>query len=52
VILGAVGVFVGWQYALTLYVFILALILVTGFVLGRLLPRKRLGFISSLNQVH
>ncbi len=48
VILGAVGVFVGWQYALLIYAIILLLVLATGFVLGRSLPGERLGFIMEI----
>ncbi|MFH0817206.1 MAG: ferrous iron transporter B [Candidatus Micrarchaeota archaeon] len=48
VILGAVGVFIGWQYALLIYGFILALILLTGVVLGKALPGERVGLIMEL----
>ncbi len=48
VILGAVGIFVGWQYAILIYAFILALIFLTGFILGKYLPGERLGFIMEL----
>lgn len=48
VILGAVGVFVGWQHAALIYAFILILILATGIILGKLLPGERLGLIMEL----
>ncbi|MFH1285524.1 MAG: ferrous iron transporter B, partial [Candidatus Micrarchaeota archaeon] len=48
VILGAVGAFLGWEYALSIYGVILALILLTGFVLGKMIPGERLGLIMEL----
>ncbi|MFA6048414.1 MAG: ferrous iron transporter B [Candidatus Micrarchaeia archaeon] len=48
VILGAAGIFAGWQYALLIYAFILALILAAGFVLGKTLPGKRMGLIMEM----
>ncbi|MFH1471156.1 MAG: ferrous iron transporter B, partial [Candidatus Micrarchaeota archaeon] len=48
VILGAVGVFLGWQFAVLIYAIILLLVLATGLFLGRLLPGERLGFIMEI----
>ncbi len=48
VILGAVGVFVGWQYALLVYALILLLIFITALVLGKMLPGERMGFIMEI----
>lgn len=48
VILGAVGVFLGWQYAVLLYGFIFVLILAAGLVLGKVLPGERLGLVMEI----
>jgi len=48
IILGAVGVFVGWQYAVLIYALILALIFITALVLGKMLPGERMGFIMEI----
>jgi len=48
VIFGAVGKFIGFKYALLIYAIILALILITGYVLGRLLPGEAEGLILEM----
>ncbi|MDO8647988.1 MAG: ferrous iron transporter B [Candidatus Diapherotrites archaeon] len=48
VILGAVGLFVGWQYALLIYAFLLLLIFASGFILGKALPGEQLGIIMEM----
>ena len=48
VILGAVGMFLGWQYALLLYGFILVLILITGAILGKALPGERQDLVMEI----
>ncbi len=50
VILGAVGVFLGWQYALLIYSFILILMIAAGLTLGKALPGERLGLIMEIPQ--
>jgi ferrous iron transport protein B len=48
IILGATGLFLGWQYALLIYGFVLGLILVIGFILGRTLPGTSTGLIMEM----
>lgn len=48
VILGATGVFLGWQWALAIYAIVLLLILAVGFILGRSLPGRPTGLIMEL----
>lgn len=48
VILGAVGLFLGWQYALLIFIMILVLIVVIGYILGRKLPGEMGGLIMEM----
>jgi len=48
VILGLVGAFVGWQWAVGLYVFQFALVFLLGWVINRLIPGTSPGFIMEI----
>jgi len=48
VILGAVGKFIGVQYALLIYGIVLLLILLVGYILGRVLPGESTGLILEM----
>lgn len=48
VILGAAGFYLGWQYAFLIYAVVLALIFLSGFVLGRSLPGEYAGLVLEL----
>ncbi|MBN2518084.1 MAG: ferrous iron transport protein B [Candidatus Altiarchaeota archaeon] len=48
VILGAVGFYLGWGYALLIYGILLAIILSVGFILGKKLPGERMGLIMEM----
>jgi len=50
IILGAVSKFLGVGYALLLYAIILFFILITGYILGRLLPGESTGLIMELSE--
>jgi len=51
VILGAVGRFIGAGYALLIYGIVLFLILLTGYVLGKMLPGESTGLIMEMPEV-
>ena len=48
VILGAAGAFIGWKYALLIYVIILIVILITGFILAKIIPGESQGLILEM----
>jgi ferrous iron transport protein B len=48
VILGAVALFVGWQYAVLIYLFELGLILLVGFGLNKVLPGESSGLVMEM----
>jgi len=48
VILGAVALFVGWQYAVLIYLFELVLILLVGFSLNKVLPGEPSGLVMEM----
>ncbi len=48
IILGAVGFYLGWPYALSIYAIILGIVLAAGFVLSRYLPGKPEGLIMEM----
>lgn len=48
VIMGAVSLFVGWQWALSIYFISLALIVITGIGLNKLMPGKSAGLVMEM----
>ncbi|NTV22907.1 MAG: ferrous iron transporter B [Nanoarchaeota archaeon] len=48
IILGAAGVFLGWQYALAIYALSLILMFIVGYILGRHLPGKSLELVIEM----
>ncbi len=48
IILGAVGFYLGWSYALSIYAILLGIILAVGFFLGRYLPGEPEGLIMEM----
>ena len=48
VILGAAGAFIGWQYALLIYIIILLVILFVGFILSKMIPGESTGLILEM----
>lgn len=48
VILGAAGAFLGWKYALLIYIIIFLVVLLIGFILSRILPGESSGLILEM----
>jgi len=48
IILGATAKYIGWQYAILIYIIDLVVIFIVGYVLGRLLPGEHVGLILEM----